>query len=112
MVPIRIAEMQEAKATTDVINAAFRQAESFFIERDRIDLEKVQSLLGTGEFLVFEKDGLIEGCVYVEIDGDRSYLGLLAVDPMAQKSGLGSKLMSAAEDHCRRRAAGSWTSRL
>ncbi|MGA8234601.1 MAG: GNAT family N-acetyltransferase, partial [Candidatus Acidiferrales bacterium] len=33
---------------------------------------------------------------------DRSYLGLLAVDPQAQQSGLGSKLMNAAEDHCRK----------
>jgi GNAT superfamily N-acetyltransferase len=32
----------------------------------------------------------------------RSYLGLLAVDPKAQKSGIGSKLMAAAEDHCRK----------
>ncbi|HXW90545.1 MAG TPA: GNAT family N-acetyltransferase, partial [Terriglobales bacterium] len=40
------------------------------------------------------------GCVYVEIRGDRSYLGLLSVDPARQKTGLGSKLMSAAEDYC------------
>lgn len=99
---VRIAGIPEAKAITDVINAAFRQAESFFIERDRMDLEKVQSLLLTGEFLVSERDGGISGCVYVEMKGDRSYLGLLAVDPKAQKSGLGSKLMSAAEDHCRK----------
>ena len=99
---VRVAGINEAKAITNVINAAFRQAESFFIERDRIDLEKVQSLLRSGEFLVSDEEGLITGCVYVEMKGDRSYLGLLAVDPKAQKSGLGSKLMSAAEDHCRK----------
>lgn len=99
---IRLAKMPEAKAITDVINAAFRQAESFFIERDRIDLEKVQSLLLSGEFLVSGADGAITGCVYVEMKDDRSYLGLLAVDPKVQKSGLGSKLMSAAEEHCRK----------
>lgn len=100
--PVRIARLVEATAITSVINAAFRHAESFFIERDRIDLEEVRSLLNTGEFLVSESDGTITGCVYVEIKGDRSYLGLLAVDPRAQKSGLGSSLMSAAENHCRR----------
>lgn len=94
--------MPEAKAITDVINAAFRQAESFFIERDRIDLEKVHSLLRSGEFLVSDAGGTITGCVYVEMKGDRSYLGLLAVDPKAQKAGLGSRLMSAAEEHCQK----------
>lgn len=99
--PVRVAGAREAKTITAVINAAFRKAESFFIERDRIDLDKVQALMGTGEFLVFEADGAITGCVYVEMKADRSYLGLLAVDPNAQKSGTGSKLMNAAEDHCR-----------
>jgi N-acetylglutamate synthase-like GNAT family acetyltransferase len=101
VVPIRIAEMSDAIAIMQVINAAFRQAESFFIDGDRVDLEKVQSNLRTGEFLVAEKEGVITGCVYVELQGDRSYLGLLAIDPAVQNSGLGSKLMTAAEDHCR-----------
>ena len=102
---VRSAGMREAKAITHVINTAFRKAESFFIERDRIDLEKVQSLLWTGEFLISVEDGAVTGCVYVEMKGDRSYLGLLAVDPGVQKSGLGSKLMSAAEDHCRKKGS-------
>src|SRR5208282_2013725 len=99
---VRVAETHEAQAITAIINAAFRQAESSFIERDRINVDKVQSLLSTGEFLVSEVDGIITGCVYVEMKADRSYLGLLAVDPKAQKSGIGSKLMTAAEDHCRK----------
>jgi N-acetylglutamate synthase-like GNAT family acetyltransferase len=99
---VRVAETHEAQAITAIINAAFRQAESFFIERDRIDADKVQSLLNTGEFLVSEVDGIVTGCVYVERRADRSYLGLLAVAPKAQKSGIGSKLMAAAEDHCRK----------
>ncbi len=98
---VRVAKTPEAKAITNVINAAFRNAESFFIERDRIDLGKVQSLLQTGDFLVSGELGSITACVYVEMKGDRSYLGLLAVDPKMQKSGLGSRLMSAAEDRCR-----------
>lgn len=101
----RVAGAHEAEAITRVINAAFRKAESFFIERDRIDLEKVRELQGSGEFLVGGNDGTIVGCVYVEMRGDRSYLGLLAVDPTAQNAGLGSGLMTAAEQHCR--AAGS-----
>jgi ribosomal protein S18 acetylase RimI-like enzyme len=43
----------------------------------------------------------LAGCVYVEIRGDRGYVGLLSVDPPRQGTGLGCKLMDAAEDYFR-----------
>jgi GNAT superfamily N-acetyltransferase len=95
-----VAEIRDAEGIVSVINAAFRQAESFLIDGDRIDLKTVRELLRTGSFLVADDLGSLCGCVYVEPRGDRSYLGLLSVDPQRQKSGLGSKLMDAAEDHC------------
>jgi hypothetical protein len=36
----------------DLINAAFRKAEGYIIDRDRVDIEVVQSLLAKGQFLV------------------------------------------------------------
>jgi GNAT superfamily N-acetyltransferase len=89
-----------------LINSAFRVAEEFFCFEDRITLEEVERLFTAGTFLVAEArergDRLLAGCVYVELkDGDRSYLGLLSVDPSQQKNGLGSLLMTAAENHCR-----------
>jgi GNAT superfamily N-acetyltransferase len=97
---IRVAEKGDADAIAGVINAAFRQAESFLIDQDRVDLETVRQLLQKGTFLVADGLNCLSGCVFVELRGDRSYLGLLSVDPQCQKSGLGSKLMNAAEDHC------------
>jgi N-acetylglutamate synthase-like GNAT family acetyltransferase len=97
---LRVAEIQDVEAIVSVINAAFRQAESFLIDRDRIDMENVRELLQTGIFLVADDLGFLRGCVYVELQGERSYLGLLSVDPQRQKSGLGSNLMDAAEDYC------------
>ena len=97
---VRVASMADTKTIMGVINAAFRRAESFIIDRDRIDLEGVQSLLRKGEFLLADDDGVAVGCVYLEMRGDRSYLGLLSVDPQRQKAGLGSKLMDAAEGYC------------
>jgi predicted N-acetyltransferase YhbS len=102
---IRVAGMPDDAAIMAVINAAFRKAESFLIDRDRVDLETVHELLRKGEFLLAEDDGIVIGCVYVEMRGDRSYLGLLSVDPQRQRGGLGSKLMTAAEEYCA--AAGS-----
>lgn len=102
---LRVADFQYAGAIASVINAAFRQAESFLIDRDRIDPDEVRKLLQAGVFLVVEEQvaedrGMVRGCVFVELRDDRSYLGLLSVDPQLQKSGLGSKLMNAAEDYC------------
>jgi N-acetylglutamate synthase-like GNAT family acetyltransferase len=101
-VQVRLAESQEAEAIVAVINAAFRHAEAFLIDRDRIDLETVRSLLQKGKFLVADSEdrGILAGCVYVELKDDRAYLGLLTVDPQRQKAGLGSQLMTAAENYC------------
>jgi predicted N-acetyltransferase YhbS len=109
---LRLAESADAAAITTVINAAFRQTEDSFVDRDRIDLEDVLMHLETGKFLVAEREGIVAGCVYVEPKSKsesevansqfpRAYLGLLAVDPAHQQSGLGSLLMKAAEDYCR-----------
>jgi len=97
----RVAEGSDVEAITTVINAAFKRAESFFIERDRIDYDAVRRFMQCGQFLLLEDDRGLAGCVYVEKRGDRAYTGLLAVDPSRQKAGLGSQLMIAAEDHAR-----------
>ena len=105
-VQIRTADPSDAGQIMAVINSAFRVAEEFFCFEDRITLEEVERLFTTGTFLVAEApargDRVLAGCVYVELkDGDRSYLGLLSVDPAQQQAGLGSLLMTEAEKHCR-----------
>jgi predicted N-acetyltransferase YhbS len=97
---IRLAEAADIEALTAVINAAFHKAESFFIEHDRVDREVVRAFMEKGKFIVADDDALLAGCVYVELRGDRAYLGLLSVDPERQKSGLGSRLMTEAENFC------------
>ena len=59
-----------------------------------------------GKFLVAEDSHGLAGCVYVELRGERGYLGLLGVEPTRQGTGLGRKLTEAAEHyfrsaHCR-----------
>jgi GNAT superfamily N-acetyltransferase len=101
-VQLRIAGNADAEGLMDLINSAFRKAESFIIDRDRVDLEVVQSLLANGEFLVADDECALAGCVYLEFRGERAYLGLLSVDPARQKAGVGSMLMREAELHCAR----------
>ena len=102
---IRIATVADAPQITAVINAAFRIAEEFFVDGNRITQAEVEESLTKGAFLLAETDGKLNGCVYVELRGERSYLGLLSVDPTTQQSGLGSRLMIEAERYCRERGS-------
>ncbi|HEX6650068.1 MAG TPA: GNAT family N-acetyltransferase [Pyrinomonadaceae bacterium] len=103
MTTIRIAAPADAARITGVINDAFRIAEGFFVDGPRITQAEVEQSLVKGVFLVAEAGDQINGCVYVELRGERSYLGLLSVDPTCQQSGLGSLLMREAEKYCRER---------
>ncbi|HEX6719870.1 MAG TPA: GNAT family N-acetyltransferase [Pyrinomonadaceae bacterium] len=98
--PVRIAAPADAANITAVINAAFRIAEGFFVDGNRITQAEVEQLLTKGTFLLAEDGDKLSGCVYVELRGERSYLGLLSVDPAYQQGGLGSLLMLEAEKYC------------
>ena len=97
---IRFAEESDLPALTALINGAFR-VEAFFIARDRLTDEEARAYFGQGRFLLAEEGGALAGVVYVELRGDRSYLGLLSVNPAMQKAGLGRRLMAAAEEFAR-----------
>lgn len=86
------------------MNDAFRP-ERFFMETDRTDPEKIGALARKGKFLMLFEDGMLAGCVYTEIRGERGYFGLLAVEPQRQRAGIGARLIAAAEQQCR--SAGS-----
>jgi GNAT superfamily N-acetyltransferase len=96
-----MASLDDAEQITTLINSAFRIAEAFFIDEDRINLESVRNYFATGKFLLATIDDVPAACVYVEPRGDRAYLGLLSVDPASQHNGLGKLLMDAAEEFCR-----------
>ena len=92
----RVASLADVEALARLINAAFR-VERPFIEGDRINPDGVRTYMEKGKFLLAEDAAGLAGCVYVELRGDRGYLGLLGVDPQSQGTGLGRKLMDAAE---------------
>ena len=96
----RAADVADVDALVRLINSAFR-VEQPFIEGDRIDAEGVRSYMAKGKFLVAGNSEGLAACVYVELRGDRGYLGLLGVDPARQGTGLGRKMMDAAENSLR-----------
>src|SRR6266478_8377814 len=93
---LRTAVLADVEALARLINAAFR-VEQTFIEGDRTNPDGVRAYMEKGKFLLAEDAAGLAGCVYVELRGDRGYLGLLGVDPTRQGTGLGRKLMDAAE---------------
>jgi GNAT superfamily N-acetyltransferase len=97
---IRSALIRDAEGVANLVNTAFGP-ERFFTEEDRTSPDKVRALLETGKFLLLEDWDSLVGCVYVELRGERGYFGLLSVEPGRQRSGLGSRLIGAAEDYCR-----------
>ena len=98
---IRVATTADIPQIVDLVNAAFRGAEAFFVEGDRIDAPQVEAMLGTGEFLLGEISEKLAGCVYLELRGERAYFGLLSVAPEFQRRGVGRKLVAEVERRAR-----------
>jgi predicted N-acetyltransferase YhbS len=98
---IRWAQAGDVDAILRVVNLAFRRAESFFVEGDRIDAKSLRRMMEKGKFLLAEDGNRLFGCVYLELRGERAYFGLLAVDPAQQRTGLGRRLIREVEDAAR-----------
>jgi len=97
---IRPATPADRPRLIPVINAAF--AIETFLEGTRTDDERLAAMMQKGEILLVEdSSGQILACIYAETHGTRGYLGMLAVNPARQRSGLSKRLLSAAEDHFR-----------
>jgi predicted N-acetyltransferase YhbS len=101
---VRTATEADFDAILNLINAAF-QVERFFKNQDRLSAAGLQSQFKTGTFLLAEESGQMVGCIFVKRMDDRAYFGLLSVDPSRQKSGIGRRLVAAAEEFARETGA-------
>lgn len=99
---------RDAAALTSLINSAYRgegskqgwTTEADLLDGQRTDVAAVTDLLNETDatLLKYENaDGVSQGCVYLEKQGDHMYLGMLTVAPHLQNSGIGKKLLYAAE---------------
>jgi GNAT superfamily N-acetyltransferase len=96
----RSSEEKDADALAQLINRAFEVERPIF-DGDRIDRDGVTGYLQKGQFLIAEDATGMVGCVYAQVRGDTGYIGLLSVEPARQGTGLGRKLMEAAENFFR-----------
>lgn len=96
----RCAGVDDRASMVELINSAF--AVEKFLEGNRTNERELAERMQKGEFLLGHDDsGTLVAAVYVELRGPRGYFGMLAVDPKRQGSGIGRKMVEAAEEYCR-----------
>ena len=125
---LRPARRDEADALSALVNSAYRgdpsrvgwTTEADLLGGQRTDPAALREFVATGEtaldrvLLVYDGTAggtglgrLPEACVQLERRGDDAYLGMLTVQPVRQASGLGKRLLDAAEGW----AAARWGTR-
>ncbi len=102
-ISVRRAVSADARALSDLINRAYA-IEGFFVDGARTTPDEISRLLASGTFLVLERDGDCVGelaaSVYVESSATGGSFSMLAVDPLLQGMGLGTRLVRIAEAMC------------
>lgn len=103
------ATLQDIPALAILINSAYRgetskkgwTTEADFLGGNRIDKEALHEIMAkpTSVILKVEDSTGIVGCVYLEKQHLRLYLGMLTVSPGLQNSGMGKHLLKAAEEY-------------
>jgi ribosomal protein S18 acetylase RimI-like enzyme len=108
----RPADATELPALVELVNSAYRgdssrrgwTTEAELLGGQRTDAVTLAAQLTAAEavVLVAERDSLLVGCVLLERAGaTEAYLGMLTVIPQGQTVGLGSALLTAAEQYVR-----------
>lgn len=95
----REAKAEDSPRLIELINAAF--SIETFLEGTRTDEERLATMMAKGTILVADGAETLLGSIYMENRGERSYLGMLAVDPARQRGGVGKRLMTEAENRLR-----------
>jgi GNAT superfamily N-acetyltransferase len=98
-VRLRPAAAADIPAIVRISNLAY-EVENAILRGPRTDPEDIAQLMAEGRFLVLG-DPEPRASIYFKLDGQRSYLGLLAVDPAWQGRGFARILVAAAEAACR-----------
>lgn len=93
----------------ELVNSAYRgdsskkgwTTEADLLDGQRVDAEGILANIEKEDsvILVAEDDdtGQLLGCVHLEKNGDKCYLGMLTVDPTLQKKGIGNMLLDESE---------------
>lgn len=103
------AHSSQAKEINDLVNSAYRgdsskrgwTTEADMIGGQRADTTSIKELIDRESSVILiaenENSGTIEGCVHLEKQDEKCYLGMLTVKPTLQGKGLGGMMLEEAE---------------
>ena len=96
---IRLATLANVPAMMLLINAAFIET---FLEGNRTNAQQLTDMMQKGSFLLgFRSSGELVASMFVKVQGERGYFGMLAVAPLHQGKGFARQMVAAAESYCR-----------
>lgn len=107
----RTASVADVGPVVALVNSAYRgvastvgwTTEAHLLEGQRADPDMVTAAVtdADGTMVLAERAGALFGCIQVTRAGDAAHFGMFAVDPTLQAGGVGSALLTYAEDLAR-----------
>ena len=102
---LRLATIDDTDLLVPFINRAFAP-DNYFKRTERTSPSQVAEYLQKGFFLLLEDTVGLLGLIYTELREDnRGYIGMIAIDPDRQGSGIGTRLLQIGEQICRERGS-------
>ena len=112
MEEIKIATANDIEELLPLVNSAYRgenskkgwTTEANIIEGDsRTDVSSLLTMMNDENaiILTYRNNNELQGCVYLQKQDEKLYLGMLSVNPEIQGGGIGKKLLRAAEEHAK-----------
>jgi ribosomal protein S18 acetylase RimI-like enzyme len=110
--PVTKANCDDAAALNVLVNSAYRgetskkgwTTEADLLDGRRIDESTLSSYFDDPNIIILkntESNGQLTGCVYLEIQTPKLYVGMFSVLPELQDKGIGRALLLAAEDYAK-----------
>jgi GNAT superfamily N-acetyltransferase len=109
--PITKASPSDVPELSRLINSAYRgetskkgwTTEAHLLDGIRIDEPTIYKYLDNPNIIILKNtdEGQITGSVYLEVRGDKLYVGMFSVSPLVQNKGTGRQLLLAAESYAK-----------
>jgi ribosomal protein S18 acetylase RimI-like enzyme len=101
-----LAKKENVQALCTLLNLAYRgdrgwTTESSLVSGDRAVDSDIESVIvdNNSRFLIYQENGKLIACICIEMNGAEAHIGSFAVHPNYQETGLGKKVLSAAESY-------------
>ena len=107
---IATADHNDLESLNVLINSSYRgetskkgwTTEADLLDGLRTDEAALEEMMNENNSVILkslDEDGLLMGCVYLQQQDHKLYLGMLTVSPLHQNNGIGKKLLNAADEY-------------